>query len=661
MDSIVRFLFTFLSLYFLVIASYTELVNFAPWNFYSVYTLVLLSCLAIITLTGFLRTKNDSSESNLKLTSFKNLALIGIIVLLWFLIRYDVFVHGLIWFDEATQYIPYWSFTNSVDSVKYAALQQQMPLDYYTSYAFLSLFGANPDAMLFHSRIYGILSCAVLFLILLRLNFNWFILLLAMVVFMSELTILRYSSEARPIGLVILLGLIHFYYINKYLKSSDNKIIFELLPSSLLFMLSTALQPVLHLFVLTFYFKLKTRNQVKNKMLDYNFLLSLLLCAPLVWHIYSSTAGHVPNFKSQDIKSTLFDLFTNFNFHNMTVFVNQFNHLFFMLILFALMIYTLKKLMTGGDQRSSILNWIYIVIFPPLFLWIWSIMDWTVYPRYFVIWTVVSIILLFQMLNDAVIEYSRKLNKYALVLFGAVVILMTVDYSVAQHRIHMKDKVSDIPDIRSVFAFENKEVNTIYFYLPLKHPKNSSYYLDYLGPFYNSTNRYFWLDNRKSLFHQVPKVLRPDLEPLFNQFEKFNFDVKFDLFVIVDCGIEVINPYCEFNPVELSIGSAAPFVAGLGGSNKVFIYRDQEHIIKSFELILSILEKKMQGSVWLFDYYFLKISHLLHIKEYPTAKEYIFKLKNLLSSSDFENYFEKNRLLETLDVSLKRIESESRK
>lgn len=642
-----RCLLAFLSIYFLFIAGFAESVNFSPWNIYSAYTLFLLTCIAGLAVAGVIKASRESKKLFFEYLSIQKLILFGIIALLWGIIRYEVFVRGLIWYDEATQFIPYWFIQQAVDSVTYAAAQQQMPLDYFTSYAFLKLFGASPDIMLFHSRIYGILSCGVFFLILLRLKFNWFVLLIAMTVFLSEMTILRYSSEARPIGLVILLGLINFYYFDKYLKSSDNHYLLGLLPSSLLLMLSTGLQPLLHIFLITVFFMFKSNNFEKRRALNYNFVLSILLSLPLTWNIYKSTAGFSKNFKSQDLLSTFLDLFKKYEFENLVVFRNiiadslMITHSLILLIVLIVSIYSINELYYK-KRHINLLNWSYLLMFPPLFTWIWSIMDWPLFPRYFAVWTSVSIVLLFQMFNDAVVEYSEKLNIVVKSSLGILLSYLTIAYSIHQNTLYQFDK--NYADVRKIFTYESRGANSIYFHLPLAHPQESGMYFNYTGPLYNTENRYFWTDSRKSFFHTTPKYIRNDLQKIFDKFEEFNFEKAFDLFLIVDCGYKIINPFCQFKPENVSIDSAVPTVVVFGGASKAFIYRNQSDVIKVFDQIFSNIESQMDSSVWLFEYYIFKIDFLIEIKKFNEASLYINKMLEILDRSEFDYYFNKEQL-----------------
>lgn len=646
MDRLLNLLLLVFSLYFFGIAIFTESVNLAPWNFYNIYTLLTLALIVAFSIVNFLKENQIKVHDSINLFNLKNGLLFLVISLMWFFIRYDVFVHGLIWFDEATQYVPFWSMSESIDSVKYASIQQQMPLDYYTSYAFLKIFGLNADAMLFHSRLYGILSCLVAYLIFLKLKFQKPIIIFAMVIFFSEATLLRYSSEARPIGLVIFLGLLNFYYFEKFLNSKSERFNIGLLASTLIFTLSTALQPLVHLFLISFLYKIKSESQLKRKVLDLNFILCLVMNLPLYWSIYIHTAGKVANFKSQNLTASFFDLFTNFNFTNFYSFDQFSGHILILTITLVVLAATIKSLISK-TLNFPFANWIYLLFFPPLFVWAWSVMDWPLFSRYFAIWIAISTILIFQMLNSVYESYYKYLNRWFVIAISMLLILISHDY-IKKQKIASYDGKT-FPDLRQVFPYENKGTNNIYLFLPLMHPKDSGYYLDFTGVLYSTPNRYFWIEARKSLFHEQQKRLRKDLVSIFEPIEKFEFKKPFDLFVVVFCGVNQVNPICKDEFTDLKIDTIKPEVISLDLNHKVLIYRNQNDIISKITQTMSIVEEKLGVSPWLIDYYVSKMRYLRYHKKFNLVDDYVLKIKTLFNTQDFDNYFEKKRVSRLLD------------
>lgn len=633
------------SVYYFLVAIYTEKVNQAPWNFYNIYSLIIIAISALLLMFGFYKDEKVVTSIKYKYISKNNIILILIITIMWFAIRYEAFNLSLIWFDEATQYIPYWSLYVSVDCVKYAAMQQQMPLDYYTSYAFLKLFGTTVNALLFHSRLYGILSCLVLYQIFLKLKLDWKIILIGFCVFLSHATILRYSSEARPISLTIFLGLINLYYFYDYIQSKNTSIYLGLLPSSLLFSLSTGLQPLIQIFLLTFTFKIQSNNLIKNRMFVQNFLITSILASPLVWNIYQNTAKHTPNFKSQDLKSTISDLFSIINFNNFEIFFNQINSGLVLLVLLGVLYFSFKEF-RSQNSKLFISFWTYFVTFPLYFVWIWSVMDWTLHPHYFAVWTVTLVVFCSHRVNSGLNSVKNRPNNFVKVTIFLLLICLSITFVGTQKNLYLTSKT--FPDLRNLFKYENKNSQNVYINLPLRHIDDNGFHLDYIGPFYQTDNRMFWSYKYKNLFQDIQIKLRPDIVDAFNQFDnKLPNDV--DLFIIVYCGMYIKNPFCDLNLTDMKIGNTKPEIVTFTNNYKVLIFRNQNNVFSRLHDVYNFIEANIPNSPWLLKYYQIKFRFHMNLHNYSHAQKYLLNMQEILNENVFINSFEKNEIISNIN------------
>ncbi len=327
---------------------------------------------------------------------WKNCAVIGAAALftfgVWFYYRKPLLFYSAIWFDEATQF--FWR-DRFWDTVKLAAVQQQPPLDYYFSGFARHLFGASEFAILFHAVAFGIFGLILFSLWLYKVRLPLFLFSIPLILFAGQSVLLQYSTEARPISLGVFFSIFVLIFLHESFVRGRVQF-FLLFPATTLLLLSLGLQPIFFLFCLALstlpvaIFRLK-RSQLY--FLGFTLLaLPLLLFAPILHEIYMESKK-INQFVSGSFWSAWKDGIASLQWSDVKNYsLSFYGARWFLWVAPVILLVTIlcDRLLKSKRWRQSLListaATLFLFTFPLVFQIFWNIINWSLYPKYFVLW-----------------------------------------------------------------------------------------------------------------------------------------------------------------------------------------------------------------------------------------------------------------------------------
>src|SRR3989344_2310477 len=388
-----------------------------------------------------------------------------------------------------------------------------MPLDYYISYTFFRLFGASELSVLFNPVLFSILSCIVFILIQLQLRWNIWLAIFSFIIFLSQPTLLRYSSEARPISIALFFSLLTVYFSNEHLKHKikNHSLLFT---SAALSCLSIGLQPIFFTFFLSICLIIIFYNKNRKVCWKYFaavFVLPNIVSLPIIVLIYKNSFVGVQQFKNGSLIHHIWTGVLNFKPDQLSIFIEEFRSIEWLLLfpLVFLLIFIDRKLekLLKSNFKNIVGLTIGIVLFPISFLFMWNAIDWDLQSHYFFLWTVLIIILLLEGIhvlldefhNESAILHNKFLKK---ALLAILLVTFTPKY-LNTNLVLLKNKKQYL-DIRNLIAEEDTG-KYIYFFIPIFHPDDAGHFLNYTGRFYNSENRHFLNYAYQNQIHEIIK------------------------------------------------------------------------------------------------------------------------------------------------------------
>lgn len=206
---------------------------------------------------------------NKKLVPF---IIISIIILSFILRTYDLGGES-IWFDEGASVYssrePISTIVNMLSTGPYYIL-------YYTILHFwIKLFGDSEFSIRFPSVIFGMLSVYVIYK-LGKLIFNTKVGLLSSFILSISLYHIRYSQEARPYSLLVLLVLLSNYYLIKILENKEKKYIVGYIISSI-FMIYAHGYGIFYIISQNIYYIIFKRKETRFWIIIQGIVLSFII------------------------------------------------------------------------------------------------------------------------------------------------------------------------------------------------------------------------------------------------------------------------------------------------------------------------------------------------------------------------------------------------
>src|SRR3989338_5969588 len=652
-----RILLLISSIYVFWAAAYSEFNNTVPWNFYSSYTFILLTFILLTTIFSiyhyrirvpFVSHQDISQRSSLDLKS--TIGYVCFCVSAWFFIRFPILNKYPLWFDEAAQFIPFWNWGFSIDSVLYAAKQQQMPLDYYISYTFFRLFGASELSVLFNPVLFSILSCIVFILIQLQLRWNIWLAIFSFIIFLSQPTLLRYSSEARPISIALFFSLLTVYFLYAHLKQKikNHSLLFT---SAALSCLSIGLQPIFFTFFLSICLIIIFYNKNRKVCWKYFaavFVLPNIVSLPIIVLIYKNSFVGVQQFKNGSLIHHIWTGVLNFKPDQLSIFIEEFRSIEWLLLfpLVFLLIFIDRKLekLLKSNFKNIVGLTIGIVLFPISFLFMWNAIDWDLQSHYFFLWTVLIIILLLEGIhvlldefhNESAILHNKFLKK---ALLAILLVTFTPKY-LNTNLVLLKNKKQYL-DIRNLIA-EEDTVKYIYFFIPIFHPDDAGHFLNYTGRFYNSENRHFLNYENQTWLNLTTYYSLQDLVIVSPTYVNFNPTVPkdFKLRILIYYGAYITNPYQ--NQIHEIIKKDSLYVRELPFSYYMYELETPMGYSATISNIIEKLNSLNMEFIWNSKLKKMQITSDIYSKNFDSAQKRINALSEVVNNSTVDDAHKTN-------------------
>jgi hypothetical protein len=639
---IANFILFFIAIYSFFAATYSELKNMVPWNFYSFYAyIIIIACL----ICGIIAVTVHKHETMHLPWKKKYLFYFIFFLIFWYLIRWPVILEAPTWFDEITQYIPFWELLSPTNIPLYAARQQQLPLDYYFSEFILRLLGPGEIAMKFNSILFGLISCLIFFITAIRVRLTLPLFIVSTLIFLGQNTFLQYSSEARPMSLVLTLTALNIYFLIESVYK-NKFLLWQTLGSAILLAFSTGLQPILHLFFITLFFLLWGNNLFKNKLqfVYINFFIPVILTIPFDYKIYSLTVGTMQNFKSESFWGNLQNLFLNFDITQIIFFFHQVKN-FNILILTSLIITTLLLFRYSGKKWPKILilnlsTLSYVFLFPLAYTWIWSIMDWPLFGRYFITWIYTVILLNSMLLNNSLRFFLNKKNphyKTIQFIFSILLILPMYTYFIQPEQ-SLYIEHTQYPDLRKLLETETPNGRNMLYYVPdIFSPEDDGGYLDETGTVYNTKHRLFLVNKIYKFTEKKYINMRPDMKDILKTHDLDDFKKNVDLRIIFYCGRDTINPICEKDHRLKSLQNAR--VIKWNSTHLVYELPIENNSLDTISEIMSEIYDQYSESPFIYSslkslsYYYLSINKSSEVEGVLKKIENIKFPKSMLTDS----------------------------
>jgi hypothetical protein len=384
--------------------------------------------------------------------------------LAWMLYRYPHLYSGSLWIDEVTQFYGDQRLPRFVaDPALFAAIQQQPPIDYYLSAFARIVFGPTEPAVLLHSVLFGALSFFLFLLWLIQIRFPATLAAIPIIVFAAHHSLLRFSSEARPISLGVFFSLTTLIFAHESVRRRRVHVI-PLACSALLLLNSVGLQPLFFLLVLSFSLipalALRFTKGESAKFLAALAGGPILFFFPTLWEIFRESRGQGQFFSGSPFE-IIWASVGALGWHSFAPFFVTLKYLKWLLFLPAglLLLIAIRPSAGSGRHRAEAAAWViasavFAFLFPILFRISWGVIDWYLHPYYVVLWVVGLIALNSQGLayvwNTLLRPYAG--SRYLAALFVGGIVgagLLHVSFTVA-HKEMIKRERSDRPDWRAL-------------------------------------------------------------------------------------------------------------------------------------------------------------------------------------------------------------------
>lgn len=649
--------------FFVLFASIVTLIlRQRPLSVYSSYFLLMISLAAVLSLKSW----SEISKENLILNKneFSRFCwAMACAATGWWVYRRPFWFRFPMWFDEATQFIPYWSLDAPVSRSIYAAMQQQPPLPYYLSDFSLRTTGATYESALYLSIIFGVLSLLVFTLWLVQIQFSKLWLAVPVAVFCSQSTLLRYNFEARPVSITVFLGLMVLFFT--YESIQNKKIsVFSLFSSSFLLLHSSSLQPLFFLFfmVLCFtpFFVAKKEWKNVGYFIATVFVAPIILFLPNIFIIYRESVKHSQFYSSHHVLDFWNGLF-QINMHSFAIFTEAFDGIKpWMALLFVFIAglclfdsYREKRLQLNGK-----IIWVcvfFIFGFPILFRAFWSIINWVLNPHYFVLWTAGSIALFcygFTHIYNLGKTFRNRIYGQVLMSFLFVCILINI------HKVYATTQATDASEGREyyhnwpeIFSAASSENKSLFITLPYSSPNDHDYYGHFTGVLYSNEKQLVWSPSIHNIYNMTPKKIRTDMQNFLQPERIYNFEKGADLYFIFNFQIDPQHTK-EKEIIEFLNRSSSARIPLSKGREMFKIYGGASSSETIRSLILGLV-KIDPTSTWNSKLLITYINEALNANAYKMAAQMFKELKKVKTNSQ-DNGGEVNKEIDKIEDRLRR-------
>lgn len=396
--SVMRVLLTIVALYIALASAIVWLIEVRQFRAYNIYYLAVMMAVAALLSVSLWRRRREIFSDRRPVGALNAAAILVLGAIAWIIYRYPHLYSVSLWIDEVTQFYGDQNLPKFVaDPALFAAIQQQPPIDYYLSAFSRILFGANESAVLFHSILFGGLSFFLFLLWLIQIGFPAILAAIPIIIFASHHSLLRFSSEARPISLGVFFSLATLIFSYESLSRRHVSAIF-LGASSLLLLNSVGFQPIFFVAVLAVsllpvcYVRLSKKEAAR--FLAALALLPILFFFPTASEIYRESANQ-NQFFSGPVMGVIWSGVTELEWNSFSSFFKTLNCLKWLpFIPLALMVLAaIWPAARFRRRRREILSWalaglVFAFLFPLLFRAAWSLIDWYLHPYYVVLWVV---------------------------------------------------------------------------------------------------------------------------------------------------------------------------------------------------------------------------------------------------------------------------------
>ncbi len=404
----------------------------------------------------------------------------------WFLYRKEFLLTYSPWFDEITQFFQYQPAP--IDETLHAALQQQPPLDYTFSAFARHIYGVSEISMVSHAVAFSMLSQVVLLLWLRLVQLPVLLAPLPLLLFAAQGTLLRYSSEARPISLAIFFSSLSLFFLYERIKKKTS--VLPLLAAAIFFFYSNGLQPHFFLLFMALAFlpwSLLVSSK-KEALLTFSafFLLPTLLFLPNLYEIYVECVRYAQFHGENHFQHWLIAIM-NIKLSALRAYWGSFHPVQFLLLL------PLLTLALGIKNKSKTLlaislgTFVFLFFYPLAFQIFWATINWGLRRHYFSTWISGSIFLLtLHLAWQARTLTSSKIKLAALPLLAATFFYLHFYFVPAQQdMVNVRGRVH--PDWRVLDALGKKAKQPAYFLqIPFDFLSSSKDH-DHVGDLYPHT------------------------------------------------------------------------------------------------------------------------------------------------------------------------------
>lgn len=382
----------------IVIASLTVcFLEVKQLRFLNLYYLLMMGACAFLALISL-------REVSLRRVGFKyknRIRLLALLVLglgFWAAYRFPHLFAYSLWIDEITQFQGDWNLPRTVaDPALFAAIQQQPPIDYYLSAFARIILGSSELAVGVHAIIFGVLSYLLFLVWLIQIRFPVALAPVPILLFTAHHTLLRFSSEARPVSLAVFFSLAVLIFVFESVQRR-RACLWALGASSLLLLYSIGLQPIFFLSALgagllpLLLAHFKRREGVK--LLVALWAGPLIFFGPTLWEIYRESER-----QNQFYAIPYLDLWRNtllaLKWADFSKFLLTIAQAEWILVVppFALLAAAILKAVRYKRRPDDIGSWamaaaLFALLFPIAFQVFWSIVNWNQNLYYFVLWPV---------------------------------------------------------------------------------------------------------------------------------------------------------------------------------------------------------------------------------------------------------------------------------
>lgn len=409
-----------LLLYFIGVASTAIFQNPAVISAYDLYFIVLL-LFGLFSL--HIQNKCEFEESTNRARFPLNICSTVILILFAAVVIFSHTQGRSIWLDEIIQY----QFQEGV--TKWAAQQQNPPLDYLLSKFSIIVFGNHEFAYKFHPLVFAFMTIfAPLFFIRENKKESSFALTLSGASLILSSGFSYYSYESRPLSLALFLGVMCLILIMKYLRT--NKGLNYLLIYQVLFCLSIGLQPILlivAIFLCLGIQKIIAKRTDKESEKDPLFkilkvnLLTALLILPFIVKIYIESLGY-----NQFKKSFSLNQIFLYDYLDIYLDLIGLSTTIFLLILFLKYQQKLRKLPklqrrnTQEDPLSTLLPLSTVIFFIIYILFFTIMINWNLNTRYLYVALAPIYLYAYQLSTKLTLNIREKVG-FLLLLFSLTI------------------------------------------------------------------------------------------------------------------------------------------------------------------------------------------------------------------------------------------------